>query len=487
MVKELIRGFKAQLAGQSLRMVSKGLIILLLTRVFLEPADYGLLFLAMAIFSVAILFCSMGFANSAGRFIAEYRQSDPSQIRHILTTTLRFNLVSISVVGTVLVLFRGQIATLVGEPALKPLLVLGVGYVAFRSLRTFVSKILQGFSRVDMSAGVGAVASVGLLVFVVGFLLVRPNPIAALAGYIVASGLTVMLGGYVLYTRFFSEYPPSTTPEPGLSRRVFEYSLPLTATRSANILDKQIDTILIGFFLNTVAVGYYTLAKQITEFLIAPATSLGFTLGPAFGEQKANGNLSEAARIFESSFKYTVAPYVAAAAGVFLVAEPTVRLVFGPDYLGAVPVIQIFSLYIPLRAIDKITSDGLDYLGRARERAIAKGVNASANFGLNLALIPVFGVVGAAGATVFTYSILVAIELYVIYAELPLEIYLLSRATSLALVTATVMAVVVFWLKGHIVGIPSLVLVVAAGAIVWTVLGSASGLLELQRLRTLFL
>lgn len=483
-MRELVRGFKLQLVGQVLGMLAKGAVILLMTRVFLDPSEYGLLFLAMSIFGVAVLFCSLGLANSAARYVAEYRETQPGQVRHILATALKFNLVTIVVVSAVLVLGAGEIARLLGEPALGPLLVLGVGYVAFRSLRTYLTKMLQGFSRVDLSAAVSAVSSVGLVVFVVGFLVLGLGPLGAVLGYVAAAGLAVVVGGSLLYTRFYRDFPASTAPESGLARRILEYSLPLTATRSANVLDKQIDTVLIGYFLDAAAVGYYTLGKQLTEFLIVPATSLGFTLAPAYGEQKANEALAEAADIFQTSFKYTTAPYVAAAAGLFLVAEPAVRLVFGEAYLGAVPVIQIFSVYVPLRAIDKITSDGLDYLGRARERAIAKAVTATANFLLNVALIPVYGVVGAAGATVFTYSLLVGVELYVVNAELPVDPARMARITVLSVGTAAVMAVGVFLLRGHIQGLLSLALVVLAGAAIWSALGSASGLVDVRHVRS---
>lgn len=483
MVTELVRGFKVQLGGQGLRMVAKGLVILLMTRVFLDPGEYGLLFLAMSIFGVAVLFCSLGLANSAARYIAEYRESKPEQVRHILITALKFNLGTITVVAAALALSANEIASHLGEPTLAPLLIVGVGYVAFRSLMTYITKMLQGFSRVDLSAGVGAVSSVGLIVFVVGFLALGLGPFGALVGYVMASGVAVAVGGFVLYTQFYREFPAPEAPESGLSRRILEYSLPLTATRSANVLDKQIDTVLIAYFIDSVAVGYYTLGKQLTEFLIVPATSLGFTLAPAYGEQKANEALTDAAEIFETSFKYTTAPYIAAAAGVFLVAEPAVRLIFGAAYLGAVPVIQIFSLYVPLRAIDKITSDGLDYLGRARERAIAKAVTAGANFFLNIALIPIYGVVGAAGATVFTYALLVGVELYVVHSELPIKPSRMVRIAVLSVATTAVMAAAVLALKPHIQGLFSLGGVVLAGAVLWSVLGSASGLVDVRHIR----
>jgi O-antigen/teichoic acid export membrane protein len=218
--------------------------------------------------------------------------------------------------------------------------------------------------------------------------------------------------------------------------------------------------------------------------LIAPATSLGFAVSPTYGEQKADDNLARAARIYETTFEYTLALYVPAAAGVFLVAEPTIRLIFGDGYLGAVPVLQTFSVFVLIRAIDKITNDGLDYLGRARARAIAKGTTSVGNFLLNLVLIPVLGVVGAAIATVITHSLMVAVELIIIYRQLHPSPRRLARTAGLVGLVTAGMAIVVVPLTDYISDIPSLIGVVAAGVAVWAALATVSGIVDIGQLRS---
>jgi len=61
---------------------------------------------------------------------------------------------------------------------------------------------------------------------------------------------------------------------------------------------KQIDIVLVGAFINPAAVAFYTLAKQITEFVLRPRRPRLFS--PNFGEQKAAGELEEARRIYET-------------------------------------------------------------------------------------------------------------------------------------------------------------------------------------------
>lgn len=474
-------GFRTMLVAQSVRAVSTGLLTLLLTRVFLAPDEYGLLFLAISILTFLLLFSNLGFAKSGARYLAEYRETDPSQVPVILVTVFRYTIAAIVLVCLALVLASGTIASVLDEPGLAPLLVLGAGYVAANTLFTYFQLTFQGFNRVEVSAMLGALSSVVLFVTAVGLLLLDVGLWGVLVGYIAGSLVAAAVGAVVLFRRYHGEYERGD-PEAGLSRRILRYSVPLAATRGANKLDKQVDTILVGYFLAPVAVGFYVLGKQISDFLIVPATSLGFSASPSYGERKAADALDEAAAIYERTFTLIVALYVPAAVGLALVADPAVPLIFGDDYAGAVPVVQVFGAYVLLRAVDKITNDGLDFLGRATVRAKIKGGVSVGNFLLNLALIPAMGVVGAAVATVATYSLLVGAELYIVRAELGISAGRLARRFAHVTAVALGMAVVVLGLLPHVSGLVGLVGVVAAGVCCWAVLVNVSGLLDVRRL-----
>ncbi|MCL7416716.1 MAG: flippase, partial [Halalkalicoccus sp.] len=62
--KKILGGLKAQLVSEGVRVVANGLVIVLLAREFLSPEEYGLLFLAVSVFGVALLFSQFGIAKS---------------------------------------------------------------------------------------------------------------------------------------------------------------------------------------------------------------------------------------------------------------------------------------------------------------------------------------------------------------------------------------------------------------------------------------
>lgn len=474
-------GLKATLVARVLRIAASGLLTVLLARFLLEPDEYGLLFLAISVLGVTQFFADLGLAKACARYVTTYRESDPAQVPHILRTTLTYRLALIGVVSLALVAASGTIASAIGEPDLAPLLVVGAAYIAAKSMQAFTSTVFQGFNRVTWSALVTTVTHVGRLLFVVAFVLLGAGVVGALLGYVVASAAAGGVGLYVLYTRFYSQYDAADAMEPDLPRRIAEYSVPLTFTRSASILDRRVDTILVGLFLNTTAVGFYTLGKQISTFLTVPAGSLGFTISPTYGEQQANDELREAARTYEATMRYTLLLYVPAAVGVVLVAEPAITLIFGSAYAGAVPVIQLFSVFVLCSSVISITTDGLDYLGHARSRAIAKGTTSVANFGLNLVLIPSMGVVGAALATVLTFGAYTLLNVYVMVRELPIALGRLTRSIAITCAIAACMGVAVLVVTPYISGLLTLFGAIALGVAIWGVLATASGQLDVQR------
>lgn len=479
-------GFKARFLASTLSVLANGLLILALTRVLLDPDEYGLVFLALSIFSVARLLADLGLANSGARYIAEYKHTDAGQVPYIIAAVLRYRLLLLALVGGGVALASPVISETLGEPALTPLLVIGVGFLLFESLAGFCSNTFQGFNRVEYSAAIEAVASVARVVFVVGFVVVvADRTVGAMIGYVVAAGFGAAVGLFYLYTRFYAPAERAPAVEDGLVGRVLRYAVPLTASQAANVLDKQVDTVFVGFFAGPTAVAFYTLGKQVSEFVSVPVDSLGFAISPTYGEEKAGGSLDRAARIYETSLQYTLLLYVPAAAGLVIVAEPTIRFVFGTDYLGAVPVLQVLSVYIVLQGVVAITTQALDYLGRARVRAIAKGVTSVANAVLNVLLIPPFGVTGAAVATVITFSVYTVANVYIIYRELDLAFDRLFRILAGVGVITVAMALPVLLVMPYVSTLVTLAGVVVLGGAIWAVLATASGLLDVRRVISL--
>lgn len=478
----LAHGVKASFGARIVKIVTNALLLVILTRFLFTTDQYGLLYTVISVVGVASMFATLGLPSSAARYVAEYSETDASQVPQILRVSVLFVFGFGLLTAVVLTVFNSQIAALVDESAVAPLLFVAAVYVVFESLHKYLTGIFQGLNEIALSAAINATAQIGRLCFVIALVVVGWGVWGALAGYLLGFVLSVVIGGYLLYTRFYRTLSTADEIEDGLVRRILEYSVPLTATRGATVIDKKIDTILVTALAGLTPAAFYTVAKQVADACVSPASSLGYTISPAFGEDKAGDRLERAARLYEYSLEHVLIFYIPATVGLVLVAEPTMRHVFGEEYLGATPVVQVYSLFILANAINKITTDSLDYLGRARIRAIFKGGMAVGNVSLNLLLIPIYGAAGAAVASVITFGSYTALCVYIMTTELPVRFGEITRPIARVLVIAAVMGVGVALLLPYVSGVVTLVAVIAAGGGIWFVLSAAWGVIDVEQL-----
>lgn len=460
-----ISNVKSEFGARIVHIVTSGLLLLLLTRI-LGPDGYGLLALAIAVFTFSRFLSESGLHWSAARYIAEYKDERPDKAATVVIESRRFVVVAATLVSIGLILLSEPLASILDEPSLSPLLIAGAGVVFFYSLHRFNRHILQGYEDITTSATIHSVEGILTLGFVSAFVLYRPTPLAAIIGYVLAYGVSALIG-IVAVSEVGNLRGPDLVDRPTLRRKVLRYNVPLSATRLSNVVDKQMDVILVGYFLTSTAVGFYALGKQIADFVRVPAASIGFALSPTYGSEKAKGNVEGATAVFEESLRNTLIFYVPACAGIVVIADSAIPTVFGGEYTGAVVVVQILAVFIFFDSFIKITGPGLDYLGRARTRAIANAITSTGNIVLNVLLIPLIGVAGAAIATVIATGIYSLISLYIMYTELAFDVRKTARCLSKVTIITVVMAGTVSLFLGYLGGYVAVAVSVSVGTGIW--------------------
>ena len=480
LVEDIKSGFKADLVSQIAKSLSGGILVIVLARL-LSPDEYGLLYLSISIFTFATLLGTVGLGNSAARYITEYKEKDPGQIPHVIETTAGVLVVTLATVTAVLALFSGRIARVMGDPELQMILLAGALFVATGGLVDSSRRVCQGFKKIEWAACIKLVDAILRPIAAIGFVLAGFGAVGAITGYVVSSLSAALLG--IAFTYYLHSTNERGEIESGIRRRVAEYAVPIALTHNSDTLLKRVDIILVGVFLTPLAVSYYVVAKQLMTFLKTPANSLGFAITPRYSEQINRGNLETASRLYSEALTSILTFYVPAAVGLVLVAEPTLTLVFGPEYAGGVIVLQILTLYLVAQTVSYITGGGLDYLGRAKYRAYAKAGTAIINVILNILLIPTIGIIGAAISTVSSYAAYVALNVYLLHLELDLNWLVISQRCVKVITVTTIMALSILPFISAISNLLSLIAVVALGGLVWLVATVSVGLIEKQQLR----
>ncbi len=167
----------------------------------------------------------------------------------------------------------------------------------------------------------------------------------------------------------------------------------------------RIDQVIIGFLLNKTAVGYYAVADRLTEIWDFIPKLICISLFPAIiSAHKASADLYEKRK--KLLYLLMLALSLAIVALVVLLARPVIIGLFGQEYQASVKVLQVYVLSLP--GIFLFTAMNQSLLAENREKIIflANLLGLTINIVLNFILLPQFGLLGSAWATVITFIFL---------------------------------------------------------------------------------
>jgi len=181
-------------------------------------------------------------------------------------------------------------------------------------------------------------------------------------------------------------------------------ALVMGGSQALGIMSYNFDSILLGWMLGPAAVGLYSAAyKPVTAALAMPVTYYQ-GLFPALSRTFAS-NRSDFHQVVARSLQITsIFALPLGVIGTFF-AAPIIDLLFGAPYAGSVPALQLLAWSAVLTTLRGTFKHGLNAAGRAELDLRCGTISVIANITLNLLLIPRFGILGAAAATVSTEAL----------------------------------------------------------------------------------
>ena len=182
-------------------------------------------------------------------------------------------------------------------------------------------------------------------------------------------------------------------------RNTLKPAMTIGASQGLSLINYNFDSVMLGMFLGSAAVGFYGAAyKPVTMMLAMPLTYF-VGLFPALSRAYQQ-NCELFSETVVRSFRLTSTFAVPFGVGGAFVARPVINLLFGTAYFNSVPVFQILCWSASLVILRGTYRHSLNAAGRSSLDLRCAGASAALNVLLNLLLIPRYGIVGAAIATV---------------------------------------------------------------------------------------
>jgi O-antigen/teichoic acid export membrane protein len=181
----------------------------------------------------------------------------------------------------------------------------------------------------------------------IGFALTWPSYWALVFGIVTGRAVRTVLS-YIM-----RPYLPRLTLSAW--RRITGFTVWSWAIYIVGMLRDQAGTVLVGRFFSPAGVGIYALGGEIaslpTSELVEPLCRACF---PSFSQLRHTG--LGVAQTYLRLLAATAILVLPAGVGIAMVADPLVRVAFGPNWLAAIPIIQILGIAATIAALGGIST-----------------------------------------------------------------------------------------------------------------------------------
>lgn len=157
----------------------------------------------------------------------------------------------------------------------------------------------------------------------------------------------------------------------------------------------QLNTVLLGFLKNTLAVGYFAAATKVMQMLLTMSACLGSVMMPRASHLIAENKKDEFNRLIQKSYDFTLAIALPMTIGLIFCAPSLITALCGVKFEHSILPSQIIAPIILLVAISNVF--GIQVLfpkGKINIVTFCCCIGAVADLILNLCLIPFFSYIG---------------------------------------------------------------------------------------------
>ena len=355
----------------------------------LGPAPLGAYFLFLAYFGIFNLICDGGFGGAAVKRISEGKE--PNEYLSAFAF-IRVILLALSVS-----------LLLVAEPYFKDLTSSGVFFWLLLALIVSVFSSITG-------TGVYGTGKVGVSQ-ISGFLDALTRTLFQIIAVFLGFGIAGLTGGFVggliagglMNFRYFDlkfvRFKVSHI------KNLSGFSFWIFLTASGSLVFCYADTILIGFFMSNADVGIYRTAFQLTSVATFATLAFHTVLYPKMSNWGIQGQIAEIENSLARAWTYSLFLAIPTCIGGWILGEKLLYYLYGASFVEGAPALFFLLLVQIVNVFMYLGTMSLTALNRPKDAFWITVSAAVVNILLDLALIPLMGITGAAVATLIAMTI----------------------------------------------------------------------------------
>ena len=397
---------KMGLVGVTNFLIGIGSIIIMaiITKNF-TVQEYGIWVQVTVTIGLIPYIATLGLSDSMIRFLAALK--DKKKIKEEFYSIVFVAVLFSLFVSFLLFLFSGVIAERLFDGNIIIALVLPL-IIVVASLDTLLLSYFRTFQQMKRYSVFMLLQSYSLIIFVAYFAFYKYSIVMAVIGILISYMLIFLMMSVFILSNIGFKFPKFKN-----LREYLSFGLPnIPSNLSLWILDSS-DRYLIGILLGTSFVGYYSPGYAIGNIITMFASPLYVILFPVLSKYYDENEKDKV----KTTLKYTLKYYLAASIPSFFIlsflSKPILQILTTTQIAFEGYLITPFAaLSTLLIGVCIIISQIILLEKKTKLIGFIWVIAAVLNIGLNITLIPIFGIVGAGLVTLVSYTIALALLLY---------------------------------------------------------------------------
>lgn len=390
--------------------------------------DYGLFAEGLAVITLLKAFVMIGLPTAIIRYTAFYNaRRDKEGVRGVLVTSLKITAPLSIIMSLVLYAFSDYIAISVfGEPGLVSFMHIFALSLPFFCITFVFSYFFIGIKMVKYQIYIKELLPNFLkLLFVAAFWMFGLGVIGIPLSWTAAMVLVFVASLFLLERSF--PFFKKISDFKNLDREILAFSLPLFLSSIVAVLMNWMDTIALGIFKNADFVGVYNAALPLAQLLLMAPLAFSTLFMPIITEYHSLKKFNLVRRINKIVVKWIFYANLVIFLPLVFFSQQIITFFFGPEYAGGWVALSILATGFLINSFAHTAGGILSAIKKTRYMMINSVVAVTFNVLLNIILVPVYGLMGAATATVVSL-ILIALmpiaEVWYIKGISPFSVYL---------------------------------------------------------------
>ena len=380
------------------------------------PEFLGIYSIANSIMLISEVFAKMGLETGIMRFISRLNpELDKEKINLLIGSSLKMVSVFSLSIMIILIISSGTIVDnyFNGQSLLKSVLIIFAIAIPFNALIQISAFATQGFKRLKYKTIVTQFLNPTILLLSMVFCYWFMSKEYTIMIPILTTGVIGFLF-MIIVLKKVSGFKNNQILESKINYELLKFSYPLMFVTILQTLMHWMDILMLGYFTNPLTVGLYHPAARTAGLLQALLLSFLSIYAPLAAQFHSQGDKVKLSNTYQLVNRWLLI-FAIPISAVFILFPEKVLLLFGSQYLESSQVLVLLTIATFTQAILGAAGPTLSMSGHTKLVLFNSIGTFILNFGLNIWLIPIYGILGAAIATLTSLTIIGLIRVTQVY------------------------------------------------------------------------